>query len=60
MGDELLLEAAEMEVTTVAQKFGAVGFVADVQGVTAQEMEDVGKNLAGSIGDAGRNDGRGT
>lgn len=60
VGDELLLEPAQMEVAAVAQEFGAMGFIADVKGIAAQEVEDICEDVARSIGDAGRNDGRGT
>jgi hypothetical protein len=56
--DELLLEAAEVEVATVAEELGAVRLVADVQRIAAQQMEELGEDVAGAIGDAGRDDSR--
>ena len=58
--DELLLKAAEVEVATVAEELGAVRFVADVQRIAAQQMEELGEDVAGAIGDAGRDDSRGS
>lgn len=55
--DEFLLEALQMKVFAVAQQLLAVLLVADMDGVTAKEMEELGENVGGAAGNLGREDG---
>lgn len=57
MGDELLLEALEVEVSAVAEKLGAVALVADGDGVAAEEVQDLGEGVGGAVCDGGGQDG---
>lgn len=51
MRDEFLLEALQMEVFTVAQQLLAVFLVANVNRVTTEEVEDLGKDVGGAARD---------
>lgn len=55
--NEFLLQAAEVEVSTIAQELFSVILVADLQRVSAQEVQELGEDVCGSIWDAGRGDG---
>lgn len=57
VGNELLLEALKVEVAAVAEEGLAVRLIADIDGVAAQEVEEVGEEIGGAVGDAGRLDG---
>lgn len=59
VGDQALLEALEVEVATVAQQAGAVLVVADVDGVAAQQVQQLCKGVGGAARDAGGQDGGG-
>jgi len=59
MGDEALLEAAEVEVAAVAQEVGAVVLIHDVERVAAEQVEELGEDVGGAGGDGrGRDGGR--
>lgn len=56
MGNELLLEAFEVEVSAVAEELAAVFLVAEVDGVAAEEAEDLREVFGGAVGDFGGKD----
>lgn len=46
MAEQFLLEAFEMEILTIPDKFGAVLGGFDLKGVPAQQVEELGKCLS--------------
>lgn len=57
--DEPLLQAPEVEVAAVAEQFGAVVLVLDVQRVAAQEVQELREDVRRSVGHGWWEDGGG-
>ena len=60
VGDELLLEALEMEVASVTQEGGAMLIVADVDGVALENLKQLGEDVGTSVENSRRVDLRGS
>lgn len=56
--EELLLQAFKVEVSGVAEEFAPVRLVADVDGIPAQQAQEVGKGVGVAVRHRGRQDGR--
>ncbi|KAJ6441854.1 PAP2 superfamily protein [Purpureocillium lavendulum] len=57
VGDELLLEALEVEVAGVAEQLLAVRLVAYLERVSLQQMQQLGEDVGRAVGHRGRQDG---
>lgn len=59
VGDDLLLEALEVEVAAVAEELLAVRLASDRDGVAAEEVDELGEDVGGAVRDGWREDGGG-
>jgi hypothetical protein len=57
MGDELLLYPLEVEISSVAEEFLAMVFVADIDGIPAQQPKQLSKGVGVAIRHRRREDG---
>lgn len=60
VGDEALLQPLEVKVSRVPQQLLAVDVVANMDGISAQQLDQLGESIGAAVRNRGREDGRRT